>query len=65
MQKPEWYIEQIAKLEAIMEQGIEEEHYNIHRSYVIEKLKRILNDTGISIHPSLDQPVNKILEDLK
>ena len=61
MNAPEWYVEEVAKLRAIMQQGLDGNEPTVHRDYVNEKLDRILTGVGISIHPTLKDMVDNIL----
>ena len=61
MKSNEWYREEVAKLLAIVVQEMDTEP-QIYRSYLDEKLQRILNETGIGIHPSLKRVVEGLLK---
>ena len=49
----EYYIKEIAKLICIIEQS-KNSDIMVGRSYVKEKLERIINGIGVGIHPSLE-----------
>ena len=53
--KEEYYQTEIVKLLAILQQDKTNKDIMITRVYVIEKLERIINGTGIGIHPSLEE----------
>lgn len=56
----EYYIVELAKLLVIINQDTTEP--TIHRSYVREKIERILNGVGIGIHPSLEGMVEQYIK---
>lgn len=57
-----WYRKEVAKLLAIVVEGKDIEPM-IHRNYVEEKLRRILNEIPIGIHPILEPAAKKYYED--
>ena len=63
MKDNKWYLEEVVKLLAIMKQDFGDEF--VAKSYVIEKLERIINEIGIGIHHSLKLYVEKAMEKLE
>ena len=60
MKEAKWYREEIANILAIVIEGEKTEQV-IFRSYLKEKLGRILDEIGISVHPTLKPLVKEIL----
>lgn len=60
--KEEWYQKEVANLIAVLESGKETLGPKIHREYVLEKLYRIIERTGIGVHPSLNVKIEEILK---
>jgi hypothetical protein len=59
MKSAEWYREEVAKMLAIVLQ--DDDKPMLAKNYLEEKLTRILDGTGIIIHPVLEDPVKRIL----
>ncbi len=65
MKDNKWYLEEVVKLLAIMKQDDSGEVVMVARSYVIEKLNRIINEMGIGIHPTLKPYVKEYMKELE
>lgn len=64
-QTKDYYIKELVKLLAIIEADKGLGDGIIHRNYVKEKIEMALNGTGINLHPSLDEYVDKFMERFK
>lgn len=56
-----WYKLEVAKLLAIAMQDDSKDV--MHKSYLKEKLERIMKEVGIGIHPTLKPVVKKLMEE--
>ena len=65
MKDNKWYLEEVVKLLAIMKQDNSDKNIMVSREYIIEKLTRIISETGIGIHPTLELYVKNAMENLK